>query len=78
MKLSELLKNVEVLNSLGDADVDITGVNIDSKRGISSLPFLAHKPMVTTSFPKPLSKGQLLYCVSISPTHVCLVLPILP
>ena len=30
MKLSELLKNVEVLNSLGDADVDITGVNIDS------------------------------------------------
>ena len=32
MKLSELLKNVEVLNSLGDADVDITGVNIDSRR----------------------------------------------
>ena len=26
------LKNVEVLNSLGDADVDITGVNIDSRR----------------------------------------------
>ena len=55
MKLSELLKNVEVLNSLGDADVDITGVNIDS-----------------------LSKGLLLYCVSTSPTHVCLALPILP
>ena len=32
MKLSELLKNVEVLNSLGDANVDITGVNIDSRR----------------------------------------------
>ena len=32
MKLSELLKKVEVLNSLGDADVDITGVNIDSRR----------------------------------------------
>jgi UDP-N-acetylmuramoyl-L-alanyl-D-glutamate--2,6-diaminopimelate ligase len=32
MKLSELLKNVEILNSLGDADVDITGVNIDSRR----------------------------------------------
>ena len=32
MKLSELLKNVEVLNSLGDVDVDITGVNIDSRR----------------------------------------------
>ena len=27
-----ILKNVEVLNSLGDADVDITGVNIDSRR----------------------------------------------
>ena len=32
MKLSELLKNVEVLNSLGNAEVDITGVNIDSRR----------------------------------------------
>ena len=32
MKLSELLKNVEVLNSFGDVDVDITGVNIDSRR----------------------------------------------
>jgi len=32
MKLSELLKNVEVLNSIGDTDVDITGVNIDSRR----------------------------------------------
>ena len=32
MKLSELLKNVEILNSLGDVDVDITGVNIDSRR----------------------------------------------
>ena len=32
MKLSELLKNVEVLNSIGDTDVDITSVNIDSRR----------------------------------------------
>ena len=32
MKLSELLKNVEVLNCLGDTDIDITGVNIDSRR----------------------------------------------
>ena len=32
MKLSELLKKVEVLNSLGNTDVDITGVNIDSRR----------------------------------------------
>ena len=32
MRLSELLKNVEVLNTIGDAEVDITGVNIDSRR----------------------------------------------
>ncbi|MBQ8457475.1 MAG: UDP-N-acetylmuramoyl-L-alanyl-D-glutamate--2,6-diaminopimelate ligase [Prevotella sp.] len=32
MKLNELLKNVEVLNLLGDADIEISGVNIDSRR----------------------------------------------
>ena len=32
MKLNELLKNVEVLNILGNAEVEISGVNIDSRR----------------------------------------------
>ena len=32
MKLIELLKNVEVLNTFGDTGVVITGVNIDSRR----------------------------------------------
>ena len=32
MKLIELLKNVEVLNTFGDTGVEITGVNIDSRR----------------------------------------------
>jgi len=32
MKLKELLKNVEVLNLIGDAEVEIKGVNIDSRR----------------------------------------------
>ena len=32
MKLNELLKNVEVLNILGNEDVEISGVNIDSRR----------------------------------------------
>ena len=32
MKLSELLKNVSVLNVVGNAEVEITGVNIDSRR----------------------------------------------
>ena len=32
MKLKKLLKNVNVLNILGDAEKEITGVNIDSRR----------------------------------------------
>jgi len=32
MKLSELLKHVDVLNLTGDAEVEITGVNIDSRQ----------------------------------------------
>ena len=32
MKLYELLKNVEVLNIIGDAEVEIKGINIDSRR----------------------------------------------
>ena len=32
MKLYELLKNVSVLNLIGNAEVEITGVNIDSRR----------------------------------------------
>ena len=32
MRLNELLKNVEVLNTIGQEEVEITGVNIDSRR----------------------------------------------
>jgi UDP-N-acetylmuramoyl-L-alanyl-D-glutamate--2,6-diaminopimelate ligase len=32
MRLKELLTNVEVLNVLGDTDIEVTGVNIDSRR----------------------------------------------
>jgi UDP-N-acetylmuramoyl-L-alanyl-D-glutamate--2,6-diaminopimelate ligase len=32
MKLSELFRNIEVLNIIGDGEIDITGVNIDSRR----------------------------------------------
>ena len=32
MKLNELLKHVEVVEILGNMDVEITGVNIDSRR----------------------------------------------
>lgn len=32
MRLNELLKNVETLHIIGDVEVEITGVNIDSRR----------------------------------------------
>ena len=32
MRLNELLKNVDTLNIIGDVEVEITGVNIDSRR----------------------------------------------
>lgn len=41
MKLSELLKHVNVLNVIGDAEVEITGVNIDSRRIESGHLFIA-------------------------------------
>ena len=32
MKLSELLKNVQTITIVGDADVEVTGVKIDSRQ----------------------------------------------
>ncbi len=43
MKLSELLKNVKPLDIKGDAEVEITGVNIDSRRIASGHLFVAIK-----------------------------------
>ena len=41
MKLSELLKNLKPLNIIGNAEVDITGVNIDSRRIVPGHLFVA-------------------------------------
>ena len=41
MKLSELLKNVVPVKTIGDTDIDITGVNIDSRRIASGHLFVA-------------------------------------
>ena len=41
MKLKELLKNVSPLHIVGDIEVDITGVNIDSRRIESGHLFVA-------------------------------------
>ena len=60
MKLSELLKNVEVLNTLGDVDVEITGVNIDSRRIEAGHLFVAIPGTVTDGhnfIPKAIEQG---------------------
>ena len=43
MKLQELLKNTKPLAIVGDVDVDITGVNIDSRKVKSGHLFVAMK-----------------------------------
>lgn len=43
MKLNELLKNIKPLATAGDTDVDVTGVNIDSRRIAGGHLFVAMK-----------------------------------
>lgn len=47
MKLNELLKKVVVLNSVGNTDIDITGVSIDSRLVEQGHLFMAMKGTVT-------------------------------
>ena len=47
MKLSELLKNIKPLSIAGNAEVEITGVNIDSRRIASGHLFIAIKGTLT-------------------------------
>ena len=60
MRLKELLKHVEVLNILGDADIEITGVNIDSRRIEAGHLFVAVPGTVTDGhkfIPKAIEQG---------------------
>ena len=60
MKLNELLKNVEVLNTQGDVDVEITDVNIDSRRIEAGHLFVAIPGTVTDGhkfIPKAIELG---------------------
>ena len=60
MRLKELLKNVEVLNVLGDTDIEITGVNIDSRRIEAGHLFVAVPGTVTDGhkfIPKAIEQG---------------------
>ena len=60
MRLKELLKHVEVLNILGDADIEISGVNIDSRRIEAGHLFVAVPGTVTDGhkfIPKAIEQG---------------------
>ena len=60
MKLSELLKNVKPLCIIGSEDVDITGVNIDSRKIEKGHLFVAMKGTQTDGhkfIPKALELG---------------------
>ena len=60
MKLNELLKNVEVLNTQGDVGVEITDVNIDSRRIEAGHLFVAIPGTVTDGhkfIPKAIELG---------------------
>ena len=60
MRLNELLKNVETLNIIGDVEVEITGVNIDSRRIEKGQLFVAIPGTVTDGhkfIPKAIELG---------------------
>jgi UDP-N-acetylmuramoyl-L-alanyl-D-glutamate--2,6-diaminopimelate ligase len=60
MRLNELLKNVETLNIVGDVNVEITGVNIDSRRIAKGHLFVAIPGTVTDGhkfIPKAIELG---------------------
>ena len=60
MRLNELLKNVETLNIVGDVNVEITGVNIDSRRIENGHLFVAIPGTVTDGhkfIPKAIELG---------------------
>ena len=62
MKLSELLEHVEVLNILGDAEKDITSVNIDSRRIENGHLFIAIPGTLTDGhkfIPKAIEQGAI-------------------
>ena len=60
MKLTELLKHVTPLTIVGDAEVDITGVNIDSRKVENGHLFVAMKGTQTDGhrfIPKAIELG---------------------
>ena len=70
MRLKELLKNVEVLNVIGDVEVDIKGVNIDSRRIEAGHLFVAIPGTQTDGhkfIPKAIEQGAVAILCEYSP-----------
>ena len=60
MKLSELLKNIQPIGIQGNTDIDISGINIDSRRVENGHLFVAMKGTQTDGhkyIPKALELG---------------------
>ena len=65
MKLQELLKNIEPVQIIGDADVEVTGVNIDSRKIKEGHLFVAMKGTQVDGhkfIPKALEQAQSRFC----------------
>lgn len=65
MKLQELLKNIEPVQIIGDADVEVTGVNIDSRKIKEGHLFVAMKGTQVDGhkfIPKALNWAQSRFC----------------
>ena len=60
MKLSEVLKNIVILESVGKTDIEICGIQIDSRKIEAGHLFIAvcGKPMVINISEKPLLREQ--------------------
>ena len=74
MKLSELLKNVNPISVFGPTDVDITGVNIDSRKIERGHLFVAIKGTQTDGhrfIPKALELGAVAVLCEDLPENVC-------
>ena len=48
MKLQKLLKNIEPIQIIGDVDVEVSGINIDSRKIKEGHLFVAIRPQVYT------------------------------
>ena len=73
MKLTELLKNIKPLAVIGDAEVEITGVNIDSRKIESGHLFIAIRGTQTDGhcfIPKALELGAVAVLCEELPEHL--------